>query len=243
MNITRSLSRLCAFPAASVLLYPLVTIAQPTTDIGLTVPSNTNTIQVRVRPNGSSFSGVVSAMTFTIRWETASGATMAQPASLVITQNCASGYQITPSGDGPVTNGAYTYYTFNAFGAATMSSACPANTWPANTETVVATIPFTRGPGCANFNIVNDTYTGGANRNYFMSLNGLNKTGVITSSPVKVVRGDMNGDAIVNATDFGLFSVAFGSNCSFCAADMNNSGSVNATDYGLFSTVFGTSCP
>lgn len=54
--------------------------------------------------------------------------------------------------------------------------------------------------------------------------------------------GDLNSDAIVNSTDFGLFVAAFGSGCSGCKADINNDGAVNSTDFGLFVGAFGSPC-
>lgn len=218
-------------------------LAQPTTDIGLFAGSAPNTLEVRVRPNAA-FTQVVSSITFTLRWEAGSGATIAGPSSLVVGQNCPGGFFITPSGDSTVVNGGFNYYTFNAFGFAQLSAACSGQTWAANTERVIATIPFRPGAACANFRIVNDGFTGAENKDFFISLNGLPRTGTIYSSAaVKAVRGDLNRDGQVNITDFGLFVNAFGAPCSGCAADLNVDNTVNVSDFGLFVNVFGIVCP
>ncbi|HMQ76963.1 MAG TPA: dockerin type I domain-containing protein [Flavobacteriales bacterium] len=229
-------------------LLPLALIAttayaQPTTDIGLFAGTAANTLEVRVRPNAS-FTEVMSSLTFTIRWESTSGATIAGPSTLSIGQNCPGGFFVTPSGDSTVTNGGFNYYTFNAFGFAQLSAACPGQTWTANTERVIATIPIRPGVACANFRIVNDAYTTANNKDFFISLNGLPRTGTIYSAAaVKAVRGDLNRDGQVNITDFGLFVNAFGAPCTGCAADLNFDNTVNVSDFGLFVNVFGIVCP
>ncbi len=229
--------------ALVVLAAAIASHAQPTTDIGLFAGSAPNTLEVRVRPT-TAFTEVVSSLTFTLRWESSSGATIAGPSGLNITQNCPGGFFITPSGDSTVASGGFNYYTFNAFGFAQLSAACSGQTWAAGTERVIAVIPFRPGSACCGFRIVNDAFTTSSNKSYYISLNGLERTGSIYSTAaVKAIRGDLNRDGQVNVTDFGLFVNAFGVPCSGCAADLNFDNAVNVTDFGLFVNVFGTACP
>ncbi|MCB0792680.1 MAG: hypothetical protein KDB97_12990, partial [Flavobacteriales bacterium] len=166
----------------AAMLGPAALVAQPTVDIGLFESGTPGTLEVRVLPDGS-FNQLMSSLTFTIRWSTASGASLNTAA---MAQNCPGGFFISPSGDGEVDFGGFRYLTFNAFGFAQMSAACPGAVWTANTESVIMTIPVINNPGCTDFNIVNDTYTGNNNKDYYISLNGLDKTGAIYSSPFSV---------------------------------------------------------
>jgi hypothetical protein len=214
-------------------------VAQPLTDIGLFAGTAPNTLEVRLRPDAT-FSQVVSSLTFTVRWETASGATLGSLSGLAL--SCPGGIPLGPSSDGVRTNGAFSYYTFNAFGFSTLSDACPTQLWQANVERVIATIPIRPGATCANFSIVNDAYTQAENKNFFISLNGLPRTDLIYGSPVRVLRGDLNRDGVVNPSDFAIFVSAFGSTCTGCAADLDQSGTVNTSDFSLFILAYGQSC-
>jgi hypothetical protein len=216
-------------------------LAQPLTDIGLFAGTAANTLEVRLRPDAA-FSQVVSSLTFTVRWETASGATIDPPASLSLGLNCPGGIPLSPSSDGVRTNGAFSYYTFNAFGFSTLTNACPTQVWQANVERVIATIAIRPGATCANFSIVNDAYTQAENKNFFISLNGLPRTDLIYGTPVRVLRGDLNRDGVVNTSDFAIFVSAFGSTCTGCAADLDQNGTVNSSDFSLFILAFGQSC-
>ena len=230
--------------AVAALSVSTVSAQLPTSvDIGLFPGAVPNTLEVRVLPSAS-FGQLMSSLTFTIRWETASGATIAGPASLVIGQNCPSGFTITPSGDGTVTSGGFNYCTFNAFGFSQLADACADQVWAANTERVIATIPFRPGGACANFTIAADGYSSSSNRNYYISLNGSARTGgIYSTNAVRAVRGDLNRDVQVNITDFSLFVNAFGGACSSCVADLNFDGSVNASDFTLFVNAYGVVCP
>jgi hypothetical protein len=52
--------------------------------------------------------------------------------------------------------------------------------------------------------------------------------------------GDNDGDADVDATDFGAFRAAFGGSSNL-AFDSDNDGDVDATDFGQFRARFGSS--
>src|SRR5262249_16159313 len=71
----------------------------------------------------------------------------------------------------------------------------------------------------------------------------LNASCQCVGTPVAVnCPGDINGDHLVNITDFGFFVGVFNTTCSGCAADMNNDGAVNVSDFGPFVSVFGQPC-
>jgi hypothetical protein len=239
-HLLRTPLHICLLSSAA-LFHAGAAMAQPLTDIGLFAGTAPNTVEVRLRPDAA-FSQVVSSLTFTVRWETASGATIDPPASLSLGLNCPSGIPLSPSSDGVRTDGAFSYYTFNAFGFSTLTNACPTQVWQANVERVIATIPVRPGASCANFAIVNDAYTQAQNKNFFISLNGLPRTDLIYGTPVRVLRGDLNRDGLVNTSDFAIFISAFGSACTGCAADLDQNGTVNTSDFSLFILAFGQSC-
>ena len=138
-HLLRTPLHICLLSSAA-LFHAGAAMAQPLTDIGLFAGTAPNTVEVRLRPDAA-FSQVVSSLTFTVRWETASGATIDPPASLSLGLNCPSGIPLSPSSDGVRTDGAFSYYTFNAFGFSTLTNACPTQVWQANVERVIATIP------------------------------------------------------------------------------------------------------
>lgn len=101
--------------------------AQPVTDIDLVPNPAGDSLRVYVRPNGASFDQIVSGLTFTIRWEAASTATLGTTPTLNSsrTQFCAAAFSITSSPDGEIDNGGFTYRTYNAFGASAIADECP----------------------------------------------------------------------------------------------------------------------
>jgi len=158
-------------------------------DIGLfPKPGDPNTLQVKVRAQ-ETFSEVVSNLTFTIRWETASGANLGVlqfpgpfgPGWCAQLQT-----SLAASGDGEVDAGGFRYQTYNGFALGQLSG-CPFQpgySWPAGVEVVLTEIAILNNTGCANFNIVNDSFTEANNKNFFFSLNGIQDCeGVIYSAP------------------------------------------------------------
>ncbi|TXI80490.1 MAG: hypothetical protein E6Q44_07040, partial [Flavobacteriales bacterium] len=150
-------------------------MAQPTSvDIDLRRNATGDSLLLYVRPNGQGFSQVVSGLTFTIRWEAASNATLVSR-----TQFCPEAFSISASGDGEIDNGAYTYRTYNAFGAALIQNECPDRAWVQNAWNLIMRIKVDNVNQCTNFNVVNDAYTAANNKNFYVSLGGDPKTGVI----------------------------------------------------------------
>ncbi len=143
--------------------------AQSALDVGLF--RNGSDLEVRVRPT-SDFDGVFSAMVFTVRWDRSTGATLGAP----VQRNAAETYMpVAPSG-GVHEVGAKNYQIFAGFGFQRLTTT--GETWEAGKEYVIATIPV---QGTADFELINDSWTGEvtSNGDYYVSLNGVDQTGII----------------------------------------------------------------
>lgn len=174
-----------------MLLHALVGPAQVpgTVDLGLFQAPGANTLEVRVRPNGTGYNGVVTAITFTIRWESASGALLGGLSQVIDGNSCPSQtLPIQPSPDGQVDAGGFRYLNFNGFGFVPLSNCAgqPGYSWQADVWTPVMRVPVLPGAGCAAFSIVNDAYTSTNNQDYYLSFFGLESNGAITTGPVYV---------------------------------------------------------
>lgn len=172
---------------SQLLLFILLTgtmNAQHQLDIGLFQSATPNVLELRVRSD-QTFQFVVSEITFTIRWETASGADL----GAISLGTCpSSGIPLVASGDGQVDVGGFRYQTYSGFGQQQLQQ-CPSQpgySWPAGQEVVIATIPVSNVSNCANFNIVNDAYTAANNKDFYSSFGGSPVTGAIYSSPVQI---------------------------------------------------------
>lgn len=169
----------------SVLFVPAVLMAQPMLDI--TMDNNgAGQLEVRVRPDGP-FDGLVSNLTFTIRWPEAAGMALDTANALYPAAD-----YMYPSATQVVSglNG-YLYRTFNAVSMVPMFEVGQA--WTAGTEYPLCTIDILV-PG-TEFTLGNDAWTGANNRNYFCSLGGYNRTGVVFPSlvPVTDLRSELDG--------------------------------------------------
>jgi hypothetical protein len=147
-------------------------VAQNPVDIGLY--QNNNMLEVRVKPQ-SDFDGIFSAIVFTLKWERSTGAMLG-----TLQQDPAAQQYIPVQRSGELhENGPLYYQVFAGFGNNTMASYNTA--WTAGEEYVIATIPVT---GKGTFELVNDAWTGEIkhNANYYVSLGGRDKTGIIYKS-------------------------------------------------------------
>jgi hypothetical protein len=151
----------------------------PLVDITLAANAN-NELEVKLRPD-QAFNGLFSSLVFTVRWETASGASLDVPAQVMP----AMAYMPISLSGATVNDGAYTYATYAGFGFAPLSSFSAA--WVAGTEYTLATIPVLNGSGV--FEVSSDGFTQGVNGSYFVSLNGSDQTGVIYSTSTGVTAG------------------------------------------------------
>ncbi|MBL7963684.1 MAG: T9SS type A sorting domain-containing protein [Flavobacteriales bacterium] len=160
----------------STLAFSLSTMAAlaqlPLVDITLVSVSATE-LEVRVRPDAN-FEQLFSSVVFTVRWTTASGASLGPesqdpPADDYITIN-KSGSESDDAG--------YRYQIFAGLGFTTIFDA--GGTWVAGQEHTIATIPVVGGTDV--FEIVNDAWTASNNGDFYVSLNGQEQQGVIYSS-------------------------------------------------------------
>lgn len=148
--------------------------AQVAVDIGLfnTAP---DTLEVRLRPDAS-FSGIVSNVVFTIRWQANSGVNLG-----VIDESYPEIAYIPMAKSGiEVDSNGFRYQVFAGFGFFPMSNFGAA--WAAGQEVVLMRIPILNGTSF--YEIVNDSWTGSISNNgeYFVSLGGINSTGIIYNS-------------------------------------------------------------
>ena len=165
--------------ASCLLAFSNPASAQPNVDIGL-YDNGSGQLQVRLRPDGP-FDALVSSIVFTIRWSDASGATL----GLVSQQSPESLYLPTGKSGPMQTNGGYRYQVFAGVSLVTLLDA--ETTWVGGEEIILCQIPVN---GSAYFEIVNDAWTGdvGNNGDFYISLNGQNRTGVIYSISTQVTR-------------------------------------------------------
>jgi len=167
-NMTRSLVLLPVFAWATGALAQL-----PTVDITM-VQTMEGPVEVRIRPDGP-FDGLVSSIVFTIRWNDADGASLGATTQ----ESPVSDYiPVYKSGQEQVADG-FRYQVFAGFSLQTLAIAGSA--WAADEEVVLCRLNVNNGTSA--FSIVNDDWTGNINNNgdYFISLNGEDRTGEIYS--------------------------------------------------------------
>lgn len=168
---------------------------QDPVDIGLF--QNGSELEVRLRPSAD-FDGVVSAVVFTLRWETAGGGAIS-----TLTQRGAEENYIPsrPSG-GLHEDGPFTYQIYAGFGMEAMADR--GTRWVAGKEYVVATIPVSGG---SEFVLADDAWTKRDENNgaFYVSLGGVDHTGVI----YKGVAGSTNATpfSITPNPSRGLFNL------------------------------------
>jgi|GEM_PF-638771 len=145
--------------------------SQPLVDIGI-FPVGSDTLEIRMMPKGT-FNGVVSNVVFTLRWETGCGNSLG---NIVQTGTQATYIPMQKSG-AQINSGGYTYQVFGGIGLQTMSSVSAS--FSNNVAVSLMKIKVNNPKGV--FEIVNDTWTNQINNNgnFFVSLNGQNKTGAI----------------------------------------------------------------
>lgn len=172
----------------------VATLQAATVDITMSAGDN-GQLEVKLRPNAS-FDGMVSSLVFTIKWDASTEAHLGaiqqeQPSSTYI--------PISRSG-GEQDNGGDRYQIFVGFGMTPMQW-IPTN-WVAGQEYTVMTIPVT---GTAEFSLVNNTWTGLNNADYYLALGGVDETGVIygdiTTGVVAGEFGDSGLAVVPNPVD------------------------------------------
>ena len=174
--------------------------AQDQVDVGLF--QNNNMLEVRVKP-ASNFDGVFSSIVFTIKWDRTTGATLG-----TLSQEGAVQQYIPIDRSGNVhENGPLNYQVFAGFGTQTLASR--GVSWNAGEEYVIATIPVT---GKAEFELVNDAWTAtpAHNANYYVSLGGHDRTGIIYKS---ITTAEEDGSVVIQPNpNNGQFTFSFVNN-------------------------------
>ncbi|MBP9081015.1 MAG: T9SS type A sorting domain-containing protein [Flavobacteriales bacterium] len=138
-------------------------------------------VQVQLMAHSTApFTGVLSAITASIRYNDASGSTLGAGSSF-----CTAWSSFAPSG--VVTNMGNAYRTYNGFGLSRLDQAAGgggcAVTIPQETWFTISTITV-GGTACTSFTLGNDGYTQANNRNYYISMNGVDVTGNIVGGAV-----------------------------------------------------------
>jgi hypothetical protein len=143
----------------------------PTVDITL-APLESGSVQVRLRPDGN-FNGLVSSLVFTVRWLDADAASLGG-----VSQISPANFFMPFSKSGPEqVSGIYRYQVFAGFSLVTLEDLETA--WVGGEEVIIGEVAVNGGPSL--FEIVNDDWTGDINNNgdYYISLNGQDRTGEI----------------------------------------------------------------
>lgn len=157
-------------------------------------------LHVFLRANDYDFGELISSISFTIRWPEASPATLGFGSSAWCPYPN-SAFQPSPGSTSIPSNG-YKYKNWTFFGLGTYISAitddggCD-NTLLANTWIEVATIPVSNDPGATAFDVATDQYAIDNNLLYYISLNGVDRTGGVFSGttaiePVALVPSPLN---------------------------------------------------
>lgn len=138
-------------------------------------------LKISVRNNDPTWSGLLGGLVFTIRWPQNSGVALS-----LLSQACPDAFYISSVG-AVQSSGGYSYRTYTAFGASTIAVECPGNAWTTGEWVELCQIVVENyGGACVNYQLVNDAFTEANNLNYYVSLGGVDKTGVPVYSPVPI---------------------------------------------------------
>lgn len=155
----------------------------PTVDITMH-ETGTGSLEVRVRPDAF-FDGVFSSVVFTVRWLDADGVSLG-----LVSQVAPESMYCGVAKSGPETvDGIFRYQVFAGFGVVPLSGI--GVEWTAGEEVVLCTIVAPNGGSL--YQLVEDDWTAGANGDYFVSLNGQTRTGVIYMSTTEADASPMEG--------------------------------------------------
>lgn len=193
-----------------LLCAPFIASAQGQLDISL--HQDINAVEVRVRPT-SDFDGLFSSIVFTLR--TTSGVTLG-----AVSNDALSGTHVAASGP-TMADGDHQHQVYTGFGFTPFTELGIA--WEAGAGYAVCTIAY---EGVGTIELVNDVTTSAHNGDYYISLNGLDRTGLIydnattaiaededpitdallvwpnpTSGPVNVALDDFDGQVTLDVLD------------------------------------------
>jgi hypothetical protein len=176
--MTRQISK--AFTLTAALMLGTSATQAQNVDIGL---FETGTeLEVRVRPS-EDFDGILSAVVFTVRWERSTTGAL-----LEHQQKSSAGTYIPIARSGELhQDGPFNYQIYAGFGFDLVGE--NGGAWKAGQEYVIATIPHS---GKGGFTLVNDGWTNidENNGDYYLSLNGHDRTGIIYKGLANVTNND-----------------------------------------------------
>lgn len=145
-------------------------------DIALTATAEPDEYDISVRATGAGQFSAIMNMVVTVRWEAAAGGTISESSLYALCPE----FRVMDNNEGVVTYGNYNYYTLIMDSFAPLGTDCPFSTaW-----VTIARIRIDDLQGCWNVGFANDAYTAGTNKNYYISIGGLNRTGAITTAPI-----------------------------------------------------------
>lgn len=189
-------SRIPASAALALLISS--TFAQGQVDIGLQ-QNAAGQLEVKVRP-AADFDGVFSSIVFTLRWDKNSDLTVGS----MLPSEAASYLNMAKSGNRHE-DGTFDYQVYAGFGFNALNSV--GAHWEAGKEYTIATIPVT---GKGSVELVNDAWTStpANNGDFFVSLGGAERTGVIYKS--LATTADIDGTVTIQPNpNEGRFTFSF----------------------------------
>lgn len=150
-------------------------------DISMQHDEANQMLRINLRANDLAFSSLLSNLVFTVRWPESSTASLAFGSS---TWCPLPSVAFPMSGSAAVTPGnGFHYRTWTSIGLATLGSiedegGC-SQSLPADEWVEVYSIPINNEPGGTVYDIADDTYASDNNRGFYVSLEGVNRTGGI----------------------------------------------------------------
>ncbi|MBS1569421.1 MAG: hypothetical protein JST45_08235, partial [Bacteroidetes bacterium] len=164
-------------------------------DLDLRKNAAGDSLLVYARANDSTFTQVVSAITLTIRYDTVPG--MSGPflrnnaGGSGRTNLCPGAINFSANGGGNTYNAGFMYKTWTTFGLSWLEDECPDRVWTADTWVLIMRmyVNNSTSANCRTFQIVDatsDQYAIDNNINYYVSVNGYDRTGTVEPTPVQL---------------------------------------------------------
>lgn len=162
--------------------------SQDIVDFGIAEGAQSGQVELRIRPNFDC-SLYLTNMQFTVKWPVVSGLSL-NPGMTVFPYNLLSQGQFQDNG--------FYYHVFASTGGNNVS-------WLADSVYVCATFDYT-GAACSAFEIAADAWTAANNGDYYIEINGLDKTGFLYAAAVDV--GEPPATPVITQSGDSLISSA-----------------------------------
>ncbi len=191
------MTRFFSILSAALTIASLPTFAQGTVDIGLHHTSD-GMLEVKVRPT-SDFDGIFSSLVFALRWDKNSDIALSDAVvpdgSPILTRHSGAQHE----------DGMFAYQVFAGFGFDAMTNT--GSRWESGHEYTILSIPVS-GKGAVE--LVNDEWTNTKTNNadFYVSLGGMEKTGIIYKSLATTT--DLDGTVAIKPNpNEGAFTFSF----------------------------------